>query len=1046
MYQRSRNLRHKNIQRAFPLMPPLLISIFLVFITLFFILGDTFPQSSALLKQQTLSSLAPDRAYADENNNSQKSHATSSLTIDSMTPFLPSDTALNNYLKQQEAHNNSAPQNANSSPTNNQQTSSNSSQSSDLWTAKITIRNNRKKTLPVGIIEARISSSTILSTADLQSWEEGSSDFNPQLIVAWNKIPSLQSNQSFTVTMHAGNAFLKMIANGIRWGAKPLKFTYYTEPNFSQLAQLNKRNQNDSYTNSQNQNNSSLPDLSNWKRETSLNTVITKTYTPSSAQTNNSNNSQSQTNSSSLPLGIVPLLPLINVYSSQSSSANLNPQALKDLIEYGKSVSFNSLKPLSSLERHKINDIFKLVHDFPSLQVSVNPAFGAAVEKTKELKDIPFSQNFSSRIAAVTQPVGFDITASTLLPEKYWSHSGITPSLWNSTSAIHDAGGLNPSPSVSPNANQPSLIAWAANIPWTRQGIYAAVKQGYKTIYAPAALPVSANAPVQSGRFSIWTPYGMATVITPQLSLSALSQNAPTSSLALSEKTEAGRITRLVAQSAIYQLQSPSRQRTLMISFGDKPETSFVSTVMNTLKQCPWIKLTSLHTFLSTKDLGNTSYRLANISSFLTSLKEKNMPASYRLAFESSLKKIKKNSDSSHALLEDLYSERARTSSSPESSSQDNAGTSLNGDVSLSNSISQTLFNGLYLLNEPLRKIHTMKNNFFITKNSSTQSSSPSSSSGNNSQPSSSSTSQSQISSSSPRSSNSSNSSNSTKSPNNSDTSTIEPAPTYPSSKPPTHTPIKSIDVATWENQISQIVRSLIFNAFGGSSPSLNAGNLIKRTGYSLSSQNFYTSHDNQRDSDYDAHKNSQNDSQENPESKSQNTPASFEEKIARSIPPLESTFVNFKTFSLATTALDNQLTNALSIKAPISINVFSKSAQMPVTYTNLTPFAVALTPKATTGSAATRISGGHLLTLSPGSEVQQIYTISTIGATEVDAIFTIEGKNNIPWSNSVHTRINTQLTLSEMSGNFFLIAAVILFALGLWRQIKKIRKNKKIK
>lgn len=143
------------------------------------------------------------------------------------------------------------------------------------------------------------------------------------------------------------------------------------------------------------------------------------------------------------------------------------------------------------------------------------------------------------------------------------------------------------------------------------------------------------------------------------------------------------------------------------------------------------------------------------------------------------------------------------------------------------------------------------------------------------------------------------------------------------------------------------------------------------------------------------------------------------------------------KTAVDAVSAFHSALLDSVSISAPASINVFSKTAQMPVTITNSLPFTVTVTVPAATGSNATTISpkAGRTVTVFPNGEAQATYTISTVGASAVTARFWLLSQTGVRFGDTAKTSIYTQLTLNEMSGNIIIIVAVILGIIGLWRQ-----------
>lgn len=94
----------------------------------------------------------------------------------------------------------------------------------------------------------------------------------------------------------------------------------------------------------------------------------------------------------------------------------------------------------------------------------------------------------------------------------------------------------------------------------------------------------------------VHTPAGDVTVLKEQSTLGTLAKGQATSTDAQAESSDAGRLARLIAQSAFYQMEQPYTSRYLLMTFSRTTEASWIDQVMSAFEQASWLNLTDLKT------------------------------------------------------------------------------------------------------------------------------------------------------------------------------------------------------------------------------------------------------------------------------------------------------------------------------------------------------------------------------------------------------------------------------------------------------------------
>ena len=194
-------------------------------------------------------------------------------------------------------------------------------------------------------------------------------------------------------------------------------------------------------------------------------------------------------------------------------------------------------------------------------------------------------------VSGIMQPADFDITtyAATDNASAYTA-TGVTAQDWNA-----DASQRLYRSAVGDDNAQPAVYAWQGNGTWTMQSLTEARRQGYTTVIADHEFDESDNSTVHTGNLVVSTDAGDITVLAQQKELAQLAQGTPTSDTADSENSDAGRLSRFIAQSAFYQMEQPYTARNLLVCLS-ADNTTANDALMNALEQAPWLELTSLDT------------------------------------------------------------------------------------------------------------------------------------------------------------------------------------------------------------------------------------------------------------------------------------------------------------------------------------------------------------------------------------------------------------------------------------------------------------------
>lgn len=131
-------------------------------------------------------------------------------------------------------------------------------------------------------------------------------------------------------------------------------------------------------------------------------------------------------------------------------------------------------------------------------------------------------------------------------------------------------------------------------------------------------------------------------------------------------------------------------------------------------------------------------------------------------------------------------------------------------------------------------------------------------------------------------------------------------------------------------------------------------------------------------------------------------------------------------------------LRQGIGLTNPTNVNVVSESASLPVTVTNSLPYPISLRISSRTDSMEIVTSRFVDVNVPPDSEAPATLEIrvSTSGTTVANQ--ELVNHEGVPLSGIHTTTITSSLQISDKSGIVFIIIAVLLGIVGLWRQFHR--------
>ena len=459
------------------------------------------------------------------------------------------------------------------------------------YQASVTITNKSSQAAQAGTLTLRTSQYSLISSSNAQDWAEGR--YNPYLFdLAQVSVPALKRNSSVTVTvtLKADDRNLASLRN---WGPKPLEVVYQAaaQPNSGEA---------DPRTGT--------------TLSAHLNTFVTRSHdglnefkTPQMALT--------------VVMPVVATGWQVRTQTSDTASVNQKNKKLAAtlaLVHDPMSTDF----PLTLTKKAKAYTLaqLKLLKDYPHLQSVIDPALLASLreDNTPTSDKAPASRSVAislyQAMSSISQPYSFDISRLTLDPEGF-EKAGVSADTWSvqagdslasdfqssssSSSSQSSSTGENSGQSKKTEENSSSstpasvakgAIAWEGSSSWTARSLETAARAGYKTVIANSARPVADDSIVETGHVVMNTAAGDVTVLITQSTLTQLAEGQKTSEQALAENSDAGRLQRFIAQSAIFQMQQPYVQRNLLVSLGSRTSLANSRALLSALQSADWLK------------------------------------------------------------------------------------------------------------------------------------------------------------------------------------------------------------------------------------------------------------------------------------------------------------------------------------------------------------------------------------------------------------------------------------------------------------------------
>ena len=135
---------------------------------------------------------------------------------------------------------------------------------------------------------------------------------------------------------------------------------------------------------------------------------------------------------------------------------------------------------------------------------------------------------------------------------------------------------------------------------------------------------------------------------------------------------------------------------------------------------------------------------------------------------------------------------------------------------------------------------------------------------------------------------------------------------------------------------------------------------------------------------------------------------------------------------------LASLLINGVAITPTENVNVVSETAQMPVTISNSHPYPVTVKVSSLTNSMQIVTSRFDTVEVPAHGEAQVAFIIRVATSGIADATLSLQDRQGITFGATQTTHITSALQISDKTGFIIIGIAVLLGALGLWRQFHR--------
>ena len=411
---------------------------------------------------------------------------------------------------------------------------------------QVVVANHSDSDAPAGSLTATINALfTFASRSDMQSWAENGTHIPTPNLLDSVDVPSIKAGGSTTVSFNvpADNQTLSLLRS---WGPKPLQLVYVAGDAQAELHSFLTRSTdglNTAQTPAMNLTVAMPLTSGDWQTsDQAITNIIEETDTPAST-----NGTEEGTDGTAN-----------NTDTGAEAATDGTPLA----------INTQSLAATRELEQSAAKH--------PALQLVADPIYVQQSGST-------------GTVAGVMQPADFDITHYAAIndPASY-GNAGIADNQWSANTAQTQYA------VATKTATTPTAIAWQGAANWSMDALTKARAQGYATVIANASFDNEQTDTVHTGTYVVNTSAGDVTVLKAQSELSTLAQGHATSKDAAAETSDAGRLARLMAQSAFYQMEQPYTSRHLLMTFSRDSTSGWVNQVMSALEGASWLNLTSL--------------------------------------------------------------------------------------------------------------------------------------------------------------------------------------------------------------------------------------------------------------------------------------------------------------------------------------------------------------------------------------------------------------------------------------------------------------------
>lgn len=310
-------------------------------------------------------------------------------------------------------------------------------------------------------------------------------------------------------------------------------------------------------------------------------------------------------------MNIVPVLPI------HARSWDVDEKAMEKVSSADTHAADSSILTISEQERTHHATIVAVAKRHSSLQTLVDP--DSTYQFTQPMNYQAVLQPSSTDLAFYAQTTASSANTSgdadnsadstgsakaddtqasnTTISNDQWQAAGITAKDFQASTALQTL-----SENTDTQAENIPAIAWQRQTPWTQPALNFAKEAGYQAVIATSGYRDTTTTAVATSKSTVHTTAGDIALLTPQQELSALAHNDQTDSAAGAEATDAGKINRLLAQSAMYQMQQPYVPRTVLVTFDCNTPASLVDAMMSTMEQASWLHMSTIQDLLHSPD------------------------------------------------------------------------------------------------------------------------------------------------------------------------------------------------------------------------------------------------------------------------------------------------------------------------------------------------------------------------------------------------------------------------------------------------------------